>query len=140
MVDSSKHDVHVHVLPAPGRVDQRLLELAVGGTRSSSSELTNGTGSAVCGITPLRRILPRQRRMCCALGTLSHGTHTRHPKMRRVLVATDLSTHGGYPVPYAWSMVEPGGVVRLMTVVKPPELHERRLAHLQADSSRGFGA
>ena len=130
-----KHDVHVHVLPAPGRVDQRLLELA---SEAESDLIVVGTHQWQ-GLSRLRhhsvsrRILHTAKTnvLCVPGHTVSHGTRARHPKMRRVLVATDLSTHGGYAVPYAWSMVEPGGVVRLMTVVKPPELHERRLAHLQ---------
>ena len=130
-----KHDVRVHVLPAPGRVDQRLLELA---SEAEADLIVVGTHqwhglSRLRHHSVARRILHTAKTnvLCVPGHTLSYGSHARLPKMRRVLVATDLSTHGGFAVPYAWSMVEPGGIVRLMTVVEPHEVHERRLAHLR---------
>ena len=60
MVDSSEDDVHVHVLPRRAGLINGCSSWRAGGPDLVSSELTNGTGSAVCGITPPRRILPRK--------------------------------------------------------------------------------
>jgi nucleotide-binding universal stress UspA family protein len=52
---------------------------------------------------------------------LAHGAG-HHPRAQRVLVATDLSPAGDQAIPWAYATVAPGGVVKLVHVIKPWEL------------------
>ncbi len=130
-----RHEVHVHVLPAADRVDLRLIELA----REAKADLIVVGTHQWQGLNRLwhhsisRRVLHEAKvSVACVPGyTLAHGANAQIPKVRRVLAATDLSTHGGHAVPYAFSMLESGGEVRVVNVVKPSEPHERRLARLR---------
>jgi len=130
-----RHEVHVHVLPAADRVDLRLIELA----REANADLIVVGTHQWHGLSRLRhasvsrRVLHEAKmNVACVPGhTLAHGANAQIPRVRRVLAATDLSTHGGHAVPYAFSMVESGGEVRVVHVVKPAEPHERRLARLR---------
>lgn len=49
----------------------------------------------------------------------------------RILVATGLSTHGGSAVPYAFSMLQPGGTVWLLHVAQPSEVAALQLPRLR---------
>ena len=136
-----KHEVHVHVLPAADRVDLRLIELA----REANADLIVVGTHQWHGLSRLRhhsvsrRVLHEAKvSVACVPGhTLAHGANAQIPKVRRVLAATDLSTHGGHAVPYAFSMLESGGEVRVVHVVKPAEPHESApRAPSRADSRR----
>ncbi len=52
---------------------------------------------------------------------LAHGV-AQHPRVQRVLVATDLSPSGDQAIPWAYATVAPGGVVKLVHVMEPWEL------------------
>jgi nucleotide-binding universal stress UspA family protein len=49
---------------------------------------------------------------------LAHGVQ-HHPRMQRVLVATDLSASGDQAVPWAYAAVAPGGMVKMVHVIDP---------------------
>ena len=69
-----KHDVHVHVLPAPGRVDQRLLELASeAGARSHHRRRNSSMARAEPSAASLRFTThPSHGENECAVRTGSH--------------------------------------------------------------------
>jgi nucleotide-binding universal stress UspA family protein len=46
----------------------------------------------------------------------------QHPRVQRVLVATDLSPSGDHAIPWAYANVAAGGVVKLVHVIEPWEL------------------
>lgn len=52
---------------------------------------------------------------------LAHGLG-HHPRVQRVLVATDLSPPGDQAIPWAYATVAAGGVVKLVHVIEPWEL------------------
>jgi nucleotide-binding universal stress UspA family protein len=102
-----KETIHIRVLPAPDRVDAHLLELAgeagadllvVGSHQwhglsrmrhpSVSRRLLHAARMSV-GCVPAHRVVSAER-YCAA-------------RARRVLVATDLSTHGGSAIRHAFS-------------------------------------
>ncbi len=130
-----RHEVHVHVLAAVDRVDLRLIELA----REANADLIVVGTHQWHGLSRLRHTSVSRRvlhgakvSVACVPGhALAHGANAQIPKVRRVLAATDLSTHGGHAVPYAFSMLESGGEVRVVHVVKLDEPHERHLARLR---------
>lgn len=60
--------------------------------------------------------------ICAPVPTaLAHGVE-HHPRLERVLVATDLSASGDQAIPWAYAAVAPGGTVKLIHVVEPSEL------------------
>ncbi len=127
--------VHVHVLPASDRIDLRLIELA---GEANADLIVIGTHqwhglSRLRHASVSRRVLHQTKvSVTCVPGhRLVHGANAQIPKVRRVLAATDLSTHGGHAVPHAFSMIEAGGEVCVVHVVKLGEPHEASLTSLR---------
>jgi len=130
-----QHELHVHVLPAADRVDLRLLELA----REAKADLIVIGTHQWHGLSRLRHTSVSRRILhgakvnvaCVPAHALAHGAHASIPKVRRVLAATALSTHGGQAVPHAFSILAPGGEVRLVHVIEPGAPRDRCLARLR---------
>ena len=60
--------------------------------------------------------------MCVPIPTaIAHGL-AHHPRVERVLVATDLSPSGDQAVPWAYTTAAAGGVVKVVHVIEPWEL------------------
>ncbi len=130
-----KQAVHIRVLPASGRADSHLLELAGG----AGAELIVVGTHQWHGLSRLRhpsvsrRILHAARiSVACvpARRVVSAASHCSS-NARRVLVATDLSSHGGSAIPHAFSMLQLGGTAWLLHVAKPGEAPEPQLARLR---------
>jgi nucleotide-binding universal stress UspA family protein len=112
----------IRVQASWGRVDVPLIDLAVAaqadllvvGThqRRGLDHWTKGSVSRV-----LLRHAPMNVACVSAAGAPSREPTVR--SCRRVLAAVDLSDHGGLALPYAYSVVDDGGTVNLVHVVKP---------------------
>jgi nucleotide-binding universal stress UspA family protein len=130
-----KDAIHVRVLPTKGRVDSHLLEMAA---EAGADLIVIGTHQWQ-GIRRLRhpsvsrRILhTAQTNVACVPSRRAVSTHsTCISQAHRILVATGLSTHDGSAVPYAFSMLQPGGTAWLLHVAPPSEI-----AALQTDRLR----
>ena len=61
---------------------------------------------------------------------IAHGL-AHHPRIRRVLVATDLSPSGDQAVPWAYTTAAAGGVVKLVHVIEPWELPSPLVPHYE---------
>lgn len=131
----AKHTIHIQVLPASGHVDTHLLALA----GEASAELIVVGTHQWRGLSRLRRpsvsrrllhsarvsvaCVPAQRVISAATPCVVNAS--------RVLVATDLSTHGSWAIPHAFSMLQSGGTAWLLHVAKPGEDREAQLARLR---------
>jgi nucleotide-binding universal stress UspA family protein len=130
-----KHQVHARVLPAPGRVDTHLLELAA----EVPAELVVVGTHQWRGVSRLRhasvsRGVLRSAAVsvaCVPAQRVIHGASAHIPRVHRVLIATDLSTHGSLAVPHGYSMLLPGGAARLLHVAGDGESHETLLGRLR---------
>lgn len=131
-----KEHVSVHVLPAPGRVDTRLLELA---TDARADLIVIGTHQWH-GLSRLRHASVSRRVLhtapvsvaCVPAHRVVSVKNAPLPAVSRVLVATDLSTHGSQAVPHAFSLLAAGGAVRLVHVAEPGQAQEPLLARMRA--------
>jgi len=115
-----KDAVHVRVLPTKGRVDSHLLDMAA---ESGADLIVIGTHQWQ-GVRRLRHPSV-SRRILHAARTNVACVPSRRPvsanstcisQAHRILVATGLSTHHGSAVPYAFSMLQPGGTAWLLHV------------------------
>jgi nucleotide-binding universal stress UspA family protein len=69
--------------------------------------------------------------MCVSVpAAIAHGL-AHHPRVQRVLVATDLSTSGDQAVPWAYTTASAGGVVKLVHVIEPWELPSPLVPHYE---------
>ena len=120
-----KTDVRVRSEPSMGRPDVRLIEIA----REEEADLIVTGTHQRRGVTRLwhpsiSRALLRYAPMsvlCVPVVSPEEIPHHSAP-IRRVLVAVDLNEHGGRAVPYAYGVVNSGGIVRLVHVVTPHEV------------------
>lgn len=113
----------VRVVPGWGRADAALVELAreeqadllVTGTHQHHGLQRLATPSVSRGLlhhAPMSVVLvptPKE---------VAHGL-VAVPQLQRVLAATDFSALGDRAIPYAYSTLPPGGVVRLLHVLPP---------------------
>ena len=121
----AKTDVRVRSDPSIGRPDVRLIEIA----REEEADLIVTGTHQRRGVTRLwhpsiSRALLRCAPMsvlCVPVVSPEEIPHHSAP-IRRVLVAVDLNEHGGRAVPYAYGVVNSGGIVRLVHVVTPHEV------------------
>jgi nucleotide-binding universal stress UspA family protein len=60
--------------------------------------------------------------------------------LQRVLAATDLSDHGSSAIPYAYGVVSPGGIVRLLHVLDPSGLMDSRSIQVVAQAEERLRA
>lgn len=131
-----KEHLTVHVLPATGAVDARLLELAA---EARADLIVIGTHQWH-GLSRLRHASVSRRVLhtapvsvaCVPAHRVVSVTNAPLPQVGRVLVATDLSTHGSGAVPHAFSLLAAGGAVYLLHVAASGEATEPLLARLQA--------
>lgn len=138
---------HIRVLPASGRVDSHLLELA---EEASADLIVVGTHqwhglSRLRHPSVSRRILhaAKVNVACVPTHRAAFAAGPPSSSVRRVLVATDFSTRGSRVIPQAFSMLQSGDTVFLLHVVKswePPEPQLERLrALIPSDAAeRGF--
>ncbi|HEY5895588.1 MAG TPA: universal stress protein [Chthoniobacterales bacterium] len=126
---------HIRVLPASGRVDSHLLELA----EEASAELIVVGTHQWHGLSRLRhrsisrRILHAARvSVACVPAHRAAAASAPLANVRRILVAIDLSTRGSRVLPQAFSLVRPGDTVLLLHVVKSWEPKEPQLERLRA--------
>jgi nucleotide-binding universal stress UspA family protein len=130
-----QHDVHVRVLPTSGHVESHLLEMAA---EARADLIVVGTHQWR-GLSRLRHPSVSRRLLHTAHGNVvcvpaRHVVSARSPcvaQARQVIVATDLSPHGGTAIPYAFSMMQLGGTAWLLHVAKSQEGHEEQLRRLQ---------
>jgi nucleotide-binding universal stress UspA family protein len=123
-----KENVHIRVVPASGHIESHLLEMAA---EACADLIVVGTHQWH-GISRLRhpsisRRLLHAARVSVACVPDHRVVSAVRPSVmnaRRVLVATDLSTHGSNAIPYAFSMLQLGGTVWLLHVAKPGEALE----------------
>lgn len=127
---------HIRVLPASGRADSHLLELA---GEAGADLIVIGTHqwrglSRLMHPSVSRRLLHAATvSVACvpALPSVS-AARIRAWSARRVLVATDLSPNGSTAIPQAFSILQRGGTAWLLHVVKPGEALEPQLDGLRA--------
>jgi nucleotide-binding universal stress UspA family protein len=125
----------LRVIPGSKQIDAHLLQLAledgaeliVVGTHQwrGARRLRHGSVS--------RRILRNARTnvACIPSRGTAAGGNTHIAEVRRVLVATDLSAHGGRAIPHAYSVLGAGGAICLVHIAKPGEAREPILAQLR---------
>ena len=124
----------VHVLPAPGRAAARLLELAA----EACADLIVIGAHQWHGLNRLRHASVSRRVLhtapvsvaCVPAHRVVSVKNAALPQVGRVLVATDLSTHGSGAVPHAFSLPPAGGAVCLLHVAAPGTQTEPLLARL----------
>jgi nucleotide-binding universal stress UspA family protein len=130
-----RHEISARVLPAPDRVDTHLLELAA---EMRADLIVVGTHQWQ-GVSRLRhasvsRGVLRSSAVsvaCVPAQRVIHGASAHIPRVHRVLIATDLSSHGSLAVPHGYSMLLPGGAARLLHVAGDDESHETVLGRLR---------
>ena len=130
-----EHEFQLHVLAAADRVDLRLLELA---GQSQADLIVIGTHQWH-GLSRLRHPSVSRRILhgataniaCIPTHAPAHGTQAHIPQVNRALAATDLSSHGGYAVPHAYSSLARGGMVHIVHVVAPGGRRESHLDRLR---------
>ena len=117
-----KTDVRVRSEPSMGRPDVRLIEIAA---EEQADLIVTGTHQRR-GVTRLwhpsiSRALLRYAPMSvlCVPVISAEGIPQHSAPIRRVLVAVDLNEHGGRAVPYAYGVVNSGGIVRLVHIITP---------------------
>ena len=131
----SKEHLAVHVLPATGPVEVRLLELVA---EARADLIVIGTHqwhgrSRLRHASVSRRVLHTApvSVACVPAHRVVSVKNAPLPQVGRVLVATDLSTHGSQAVPHAFSLLPAGGAVRLVHVAEPGQAQEPLLARLR---------
>jgi nucleotide-binding universal stress UspA family protein len=131
----TKQTVHIRVLPAAGHVDAHLLELA---GEAQADLIVVGTHqwhglSRLRHSSVSRRLLHAARiSVACVPGhRVVSANSPCGSNARRVLVATDLSTHGSRAIPQAFSMLQLGGAAWLLHVAKPGQALEPLRTRLQ---------
>jgi nucleotide-binding universal stress UspA family protein len=133
----------VRVEPNIGRVDLRLVEIAC---EEQSDLLVAGThqrhGLGRVAHPSTSRGLLRYAPMSVACIPAARVETGERPSavLRRVLAASDLSRDGSSAVPYAYGAVSPGGIVRLVHVLEPSRLMERRSIQIVAEAEERLRA
>lgn len=130
-----KHPLHIRVLPTTGRVDSHLLDMAA---ESDADLIVIGTHQWH-GLSRLRHPSVSRRILHAAWTNVAcvpshHVVSAATPcfsKAHRVLVATDLSTHDGSAIPYAFSALQSGGTVWLLHVTLASENQATKLEQLR---------
>jgi nucleotide-binding universal stress UspA family protein len=133
--DLGEETVEVKVESNWGRPDSALVHLA---SALASDLIVVGThqwqGLKRLGHLSISRGVMRHATMAVACVPVStaaeHGVGYR-PRIRRVLVATDLSPVGDRAIPWAYSTVTAGGVVKLVHVVSPWETPSPLVPHYE---------
>ena len=119
----------VRVVPGWGRADAALIELA---REEQADILVTGTHQhqgleRLAGPSVSRGLLHHAPMSVVVVPTapeVAHGLGSI-PQLCRVLAATDFSALGDRAIPYAYSTVPPGGVVKLLHVL-PPSVSPRK--------------
>ena len=113
----------IRVTPRSARVDAHLIALA---TDAGADLLVLGTHQRhrldrVWHAPISRRVLHDSPMSvaCVPVPVAPQGSAARIPELKRVLVATDFSEHGGQAIPYAFSVLPREGAVCLLHVAKP---------------------
>ena len=145
-------DVRVRSEPSMGRPDVRLIEIA----REEEADLIVTGTHQRRGVTRLWHPSISRARMRYAPMSVVwipaarvETVERQSAPIRRVLAASDLSTHDGGAIPYTYGAVSPGGIVRLLHVLEPPlekpsveviaEAEERLRAQVPGDAvARGI--
>ena len=115
-------NLNVRSDPSLGRPDIRLVEMAC---EEKADLLVTAThqrrGVSRLWHPSISRALLRYAPMSvlCVPVIFAEAAPQHSAPIRRVLVAVDLSEHGGRAVPYAYGIVNSGGVVRLLHVMTP---------------------
>ncbi len=119
-----KVDLGVRSDPSLGRPDVRLVEMAC----EDEADLLVVATHQRRGVSRLwhpsiSRALLRYAPMSvlCVPVICAEAIPQHSAPIRRVLVAVDLSEHGGRAIPYAYGIVNSGGIVRLLHVAPPME-------------------
>jgi nucleotide-binding universal stress UspA family protein len=126
----------VRVLPASGRIDAHLLELA----KDARAELIVVGTHQWRGLSRLRHASVSRRVLhaspvsvaCVPTHRVLTSANAHLPEVRYVIAATDLSTHGSRCVPHAYRALQPGGAVCLLHVAQPGSAQEPLLEQLRA--------
>jgi len=120
-----KIDLRVRSDPSLGRPDVRLVEMA---GEEEADLLVTAThqrrGVSRLWHPSISRALLRYAPMSvlCVPVVCAEAVPQHSASIRRVLVAVDLSEHGGRAIPYAYAIVNSGGIVRLLHVAPPMEM------------------
>lgn len=130
-----KNAVHIRVLPTSGRADTHLLEMAA---ESGADLIVIGTHQWH-GISRLRHPSVSRRILhaaptnvaCVPSHRVVSAATPCFSKAHRVLVATDLSTHGSSAIPYAFSALQSGGSAWLLLVTLASENQAAKLEQLR---------
>ncbi|MDR3402285.1 MAG: universal stress protein [Chthoniobacter sp.] len=130
-----KEAVHVRVLPTSGRADTHLLDMAA----EAGAELIVIGTHQWHGLNRLRHSSVSRRILHAARTNVAcvpahHVVSAFSPcfsKAHRVLVATDLSTHDGSAILYAFSALQLGGTVWLLHVAGASDNQAAKLAELR---------
>jgi nucleotide-binding universal stress UspA family protein len=125
----------VRVIPGSKQIDTHLLNLA----KEAAADLVVIGTHQWRGVSRLRygsvsrRVLRNAQTnvVCVPSRTVSRRAEAEIPKVRRVLVATDLSAHGSRAIPHAYSVVQSGGSVCIVHVIPPGQPREPILAELR---------
>ena len=127
--------VMLRVAPGSTRIDAHLLHLA---HEAQADLIVIGTHqwrglSRLRHASVSRRVLhdARTNVACIPSRGVAPGVNVHLSQVRRVLVATDLSEHGGRAIPHAYSVLDAGGAVCVLHVLKPGEEREPILAQLR---------
>ncbi|MDB6155277.1 MAG: Universal stress protein [Chthoniobacteraceae bacterium] len=127
--------VILRVAPGSARVDVQLLQMA----KEAQADLLVVGSNQWRGLSRLshasvsRRILRNAHtNVACVPSRIAEkGGDAPLPEVRRVLVATDLSEHGGRAIPYAYSVIGAGGMVRVVHVINADKTREPILNQLR---------
>ena len=133
----SKPTPEIRVLPASGRVEARLLELA----QDARADLIVVGAHQWHGLSRLRHPSVSRRILQAAPISVACVPARRGippvavsslPNVSRILVAADFSTRGCSAIPYAFSVLPSGGSVCLLHVARPGESPEPQLAWMRS--------
>jgi nucleotide-binding universal stress UspA family protein len=130
-----QHSANIRVLPTSGHVEAHLLEMA---GEARADLIVVGTHQWH-GLSRLRhpsvsRRLLHAAHINVACVPARHAVSAQTPcvaQARHVIVATDLSPHGGRAIPYAFPMMQRGGTAWLLHVAKNEEQREEQLKRLE---------
>ena len=125
----------IRVEPGSARVDAHLIALA---TDAGADLLVLGTHqwhslNRVWHASISRRVLHDSpiSVACVAVPAAPRGSEVLIPELRRVLVATDFSEHGGAAIPYAYSVLPREGAVCLLHVANPGDAEPKDVIEAQ---------
>jgi nucleotide-binding universal stress UspA family protein len=133
----------IRIEPSIGRADLRLIEMAdeeradliVAGTHQR-----HGLGRVVHPSIARGLLRSAPMSVACIPAARAETIERQSAPIRRVLAASDLSPHGSSAIPYAYGAVGPGGIVRLLHVLEPSRLSEKRSIEVVAETEERLRA